>query len=342
MNTNIKHRWLRLAPFVLLPVLAGCSALGFSSYPVAHIMTDDTKAVLASTPGMPNVPRELAKEVLPDHYLQPGDEVLLETVSDDTDIRLPADQQVMADGTIDLGAYGRVVVASLTLEQAEAAIQQSLADQSDESVAVNVRMIQPIHRYYVIGEVNSPGAYPLSGHETVLDAILEAGGLTTRASACDLLLARPTQPCSCRVTLPVCYRAITQLGDTTTNYHLQPGDRIFVARQSMHEELMAVCHGGQTCERCCKKQVACRDARGAISFASLFMPSSKQTIEPIEPPPADETATDEPAADGPSTLPGQDVDLPSESELRSPQPNGQLPEPQGPLDGELDFGMLLK
>ena len=36
--------------------------------------------------------------------------------------------------------------------------------------------------YYVLGEVNAPGAYQLSGRETVLDAVLAAGGLTARAS----------------------------------------------------------------------------------------------------------------------------------------------------------------
>ena len=35
-------------------------------------------------------------------------------------------------------------------------------------------------------------------------------------------------PDGCRVVLPICYDNIVQLGDTSTNYQLAPGDRIFV------------------------------------------------------------------------------------------------------------------
>ncbi len=307
----------------------GCSMLGFSAYPAAHLMTEDTKRVLEGSSTRGHLARELSKEVLPAHYLQPGDEVLVEVVDYDSDVRLPADQQVMADGTIDLGKYGRVVVASKTNEQAEAVVQRAIATVESKPVPVNVRLIQPVDRYYVIGEVNSPGAYSLVGHETVLDAILEAGGLTARASACDLLLARPTDPCSCRVTLPVCYRAITQLGDTTTNYHLQPGDRIFVARQSICEEMFSCCRGAKTCERCCARQVACRDPGFASQSPPEFVPPSFEMITP----------------DPPELIPRQ-PDVVSEIGEGSVQANSSSTTPlinpvdevlPGLLDGELDF-----
>ena len=64
-----------------------------------------------------------------------------------------------------------------------------------------------------------------SGHYA---AILAAGGLTDRASRRSIILSRPTHPDGCRVVLPVCYDEIVQLGDTTTNYQIAPGDRIFV------------------------------------------------------------------------------------------------------------------
>ena len=56
----------------------------------------------------------------------------------------------------------------------------------------------------------------------------------------------------CRVVLPVCYRQIVQLGDTTTNYQLQPGDRIYVPSQGFCESLTGndkkecACKGPQT------------------------------------------------------------------------------------------------
>ena len=242
----------------------GCSTLGLSLYPTGMTLTEQTEAVLAATPTHQlGVPRERDKAVLPTHFLQPGDVLLVEMVSLDSDVRIPADQRVLADGTLDLGGYGRIVVAGGTLESTEDLIERTIAnavedddDVDPEDIEVNVRLIEPVHRYYVLGEVNSPGAFTLTGYETVLDGILEAGGLTTSASTCRILLSRPTDPCSCRVTLPICYREITQLGDTTTNYQLRPGDRIIVASRSCCEELM-FWKAGETCERCCACQTAC-------------------------------------------------------------------------------------
>lgn len=350
MSIHARTRFLVLIQLALLPALSGCSILGFSAYPVAHVMTDDTKDVLAATPSNVNVARELSKEVQANHFLQPGDELLLETVGDgrgslDSEIRLPADQQVMTDGSIDLGQFGRVVVAGMTLEQAETSIQRIIHQHVGQSKQVNLRLIQPIHRYYVIGEVNSPGAYPMTGHETVLDAIMEAGGLTARASACDLLLARPTAPRSCRVTLPVCYRAITQLGDTTTNYHLKPGDRIFVSRQSLCEEVSAYVRGGKTCRRCCKSQAACCDPRLSTPDLSAFVDSGIEWIKPTDPPNAKAPeATSQPGGESlpPESLPPNDLPPLSVPEQADERADEQVPDQASPLDGELDFSMLLR
>ncbi|MEM6470978.1 MAG: polysaccharide biosynthesis/export family protein, partial [Planctomycetota bacterium] len=264
MKAVSKQIVLALAAAPLLLTALGCSALGFSAVPVAHLMTSDTREVLEQTSKLPAVPRELAKEPLAAYYLQPGDELLIDVMTS-SDVQIPTDQRVLSDGSIDLGSVGRIVVSGMTLEQTEAELRRALLtnvdDIDEDELTVNAQLIQPIQRFYVVGEVNAPGAYPLVGFETVLDGIMEAGGLTARASACDILLARPTSPCSCRVTLPVCYRAITQLGDTTTNYHLRPGDRIFVARQSFSEELMAYVSGAEPCPRCCRDPAACCDPR---------------------------------------------------------------------------------
>lgn len=336
-------KWLSLTCLaVLVTAGAGCSSLGFSTIPVAHLMTRQTKNVLDDSPRCPQVPRELNREVMPAHYVQPGDELLIEPEDLDSEIRIPADQQVLADGAVDLGEYGRVVIAGLTLEQAEALIQEAIVEQGAEQAEINVRLIEPVHRFYVVGEVNSPGAYPLTGYETVLDGIMAAGGLTSRASACDMLLARPTNPPSCRVTLPVCYRAITQLGDTTTNYQLRPGDRIFVARQSTFEELH-FWRGSTTCPRCCDRQRACRDPSIATYQGAEFFRVANQKIAPPG------------VTRGEAAGAGTDGDSPPASPVPGARPEG-LPEPQdagpgdngappadqaptpGQLDGELDFG----
>ena len=256
----------------LLCFAAGCSTLGIELYPTGHFLTNQTKEVLNNSPSGRHLPRELNASVLPAHYLQPGDVVLIEPVDLTADLRIPADQTVLVDGTVDLAGYGRVVVAGLTIEAAEHLIEETIASLEEEPAEVNVQLLENVHRYYVLGEVASPGSYPLVGFETVLDGIVAAGGLTEDSAPCKILLSRPTPPPSCRVVLPICYREITQLGDTTTNYQLQPGDRIYVATRSCLDELF-FWRANRTCDHCRGCQVPCRDPSVAMfrnPFASIL------------------------------------------------------------------------
>ncbi|MCM2371112.1 polysaccharide biosynthesis/export family protein [Aporhodopirellula aestuarii] len=283
-HANRVRVWM-LGAMACCLLLSGCSTLGLSLYPSNSMLTRESEAVLDASRIPQGLPRENAKSVLPPHAIEPGDALLIEPVNLERDLRLPADQIVLADGTVDLGPYGRVIVAGQSLEQAESMIEQQIAYQirqqreackqfaseedrtaidaaalpSDcDAIAVNVRMLDPVHRYYVLGEVNAPGAYPLVGYETVLDAIVTAGGLTSSSNPCKILLARPTDPCECRVTLPVCYREIVQLGNTSSNYQLQPGDRIFVSSRSCMDELM-FWRASRTCSRCSGCNRACQN-----------------------------------------------------------------------------------
>ncbi len=90
---------------------------------------------------------------------------------------------------------------------------------------------------YVLGEVNAPGSYPLVGRETVLDSIIAAGGLTDRANEHKIILTRPASPHEPRKILPICYQQIVQLGDTSTNFQVQPGDRIYVPSLTILEDI---------------------------------------------------------------------------------------------------------
>lgn len=322
----------------LLLSIVGCSSQGLSLTPTGHHLTDQAEAVLDQAPRQVFLPRELNKNVLAAHYLQPGDVLLVEPVELDAAVRLPADQKVLADGTIDLGGVGRVIVAGLTLEAAEELIEQTIVDAGEDATAVNVRLLEPVHRYYVLGEVASPGIYPLTGNETVLDGILAAGGLTSQANPCKVLLARPTPPPSCRVALPICYREITQLGDTTTNYQLQPGDRIFVASRTFHEELK-FWRANETCERCCGCQFPCPDPSVAnyTNPISSILPaaptiSSTTEVEPREPNTAGGRLGE------PGFVEDSEEPLPLPEFRRMPPPTGanQTP-PASHAPGELQF-----
>jgi protein involved in polysaccharide export with SLBB domain len=236
---------------ILATFLAGCSALGLQSPTSSRSnnqLTAEAKELREEAPIPAAVPRELTKVLLPTYVVEPGDVLLVQPVDLDSPIRLPGDQTVLLDGTIDLGKYGRPVVAGKTLAVIEADLKTWMKNQSNDAGAVTVRLVNRVSKvYYVLGEVNAPGAFPVSGRETVLDAIIAAGGLNSRASQKKIILSRPSGPCACRFVLPVCYRHIVQIGDTSTNYQIQPGDRIFVPGRSLVEELFFLCDKDPVC-----------------------------------------------------------------------------------------------
>lgn len=241
---------------VLVLVAAGCSTVGdtLGFGPPAHPLNKQTKEVRDAAPVPAPVPRELALELLPAHVVEPGDTLLVQPVELDAPFRLPPDQPVQPDGTIDLGQFGRPVVAGRTLAQIETVVRDSIKAKAKDAPAVTVRLLsRPGNVFYVLGEVNAPGAFPISGRDTVLSAITQAGGPTRTASLQNVVMSRPTAPEGCRVVYPVCYDNIVQLGDTTTNYQLRPGDRVYVPSKGTFDGLFKRCRGGA----CTTPQVPC-------------------------------------------------------------------------------------
>jgi polysaccharide biosynthesis/export protein len=87
--------------------------------------------------------------------------------------------------------------------------------------------------YYVITDGAGFGQQvyrlPITGNETVLDAISLVGGLSSVSSKRRIWLARPTPAqTSCYEILPVNWEAITEAGSTDTNWQIFPGDRVYV------------------------------------------------------------------------------------------------------------------
>jgi polysaccharide biosynthesis/export protein len=245
------------ASTLMMAICAGCSTPSgsFTLFPTGDYLLKSTKFVRRSVPRQVPIARELEKTVIPEYILQPGDVLVVEPTALDSPIRFPADQTILPDGTIDLGRCGRLVVAGKTIEQVEADVTATVRTHETGPVgAINVRLVNPQSVvYYVLGEVSSPGSFPLIGRETVLDAIVNAGGLTDRASPCNIILTRPTPPDGCRIVLPVCYRQIVQIGDTSTNYQVMPGDRIYVATRTFCE----TCFNKLACPLCQGLQCPC-------------------------------------------------------------------------------------
>lgn len=220
----------------------GCSSSGngITLFPQGHILIDSAKGVRQTAP-VP-LPRELDKQPLEAYIVEPGDGLLVLPADLDSPVRLPSDQTVLPDGNIDLGKYGRLPVTGRTVPEIEALVNRVVLEKTKEKKEevgfINVRLVNRVtKRYYVIGEVNTPGAFTLQGYETVLDGILAAGNLTDKASRRNIILVRPSSPDGCRTVLAICYPEIVQDGDTSTNYQIRPGDRIYIPSRTFFEGL---------------------------------------------------------------------------------------------------------
>lgn len=280
----------------------GCSTLGFT--PPRYRLIEEAEAFRDAAAPPPLLPRELAKTPLAEYVLEPGDTLLIQTADFDSPVRIAADQPVLPDGTIELGVYGRPVVAGMTTPQVEAQVAQLVRAKEGKDHPLTVRLVGRQSKvFYVLGEVNSPGSFPLAGRETVLDGLMAAGGLTRAANEKKIILVRPSHPDGCREVLPVCYPQIVQLGDAHTNYQLRPGDRIFVPSAGMLETLFPTRHN-KTTTPCCKNHVPCYTGGGGMGCATGGCAPVGPAIAPLGVP----TAPPVPAVPPPPT--GTSVALP--------------------------------
>lgn len=232
---------------------------------------------IIAVPPPGTVPVELQKITLPPYVIEAPDNLLIEVVTrgqvpqldaqgnplpdpknkdkfltQEGTLRLPVQPisgpfQVRPDGTVQLGFWGEVTLAGLSLHQATEAIRQHLLASptlrdlgtKPESLVVIVDVLAyNSKRYYVITDGGGYGEqvypFPITGSETVIDALANINGLPAVASRRNIWVARrcpqPDQPWQI---LPVDWVGITQHGVTVTNYQIMPGDRIYVKAQKL-------------------------------------------------------------------------------------------------------------
>jgi len=225
------------ATLALLSLSSGCSSAGSVFGLVPNRSPEDKTAKALRRDGPVALPHELNKATLESYILEPGDGLLILPSDLDSPAKVPSDHTILIDGTIDLGRYGRVSVAGRSLAEVETLVQEAIAAKTKDAGFIDVRLINRQSKaFYVLGEVRTPGSFPLAGRETVLDAIVVAGGLSESASRNNISLVRPCATGPGEI-LGVDYTAITQLGDATTNYQLRPGDRIYIPSKSLKETL---------------------------------------------------------------------------------------------------------
>ena len=144
---------------------------------------------------------------------------------------------VASDGTVNLGTYGRVRVAGLTIDEARARIDEHLGQFLQRpNASVDVFSFNSKWYYIVLqgaGLGDRVMQFPVTGNETVLDALSNVEGLSGTSSD-EIWIARPGRNIfDGHQLLPVNWCGITQMADTSTNYQIFPGDRVFVREDSL-------------------------------------------------------------------------------------------------------------
>ena len=215
-----------------LGVLAALAVLGWQARETRREVTA-LAARLDAPPAA--LPPSVAPRVPGDYLLEAPDVVELRfPIGADQDVvkLLGGQMAVRPDGTIFLGPLGSVTVAAATVGQAEERVRRHLGM---DGVKLRVTQFNS-KRYYVITDGGGYGEqvypFPVTGSETVLDALANINGLPSVASKRNIWVARrsPHADHPWQI-LPVDWIGITQHGITTTNYQIMPGDRIYVKAQ---------------------------------------------------------------------------------------------------------------
>ena len=157
--------------------------------------------------------------------------------------QLAAEQQVAGehlvapDGRVNLGTYGQVRVVGMTIDEARQAVEQQLSNKlQDPQISLDVLGYNS-KVYYVVTQGAGLGDHviilPSKGNETVLDAIGQIQGLQSHSSTRMWVVRPGRNDCNGDQILPVDWLAVTQRGDTATNYQLLPGDRLYVSEDKL-------------------------------------------------------------------------------------------------------------
>jgi polysaccharide export outer membrane protein len=179
----------------------------------------------------------LAAQTKESLLIGPGDQLHVQ-VFDTPELEEHA--RVTDGGELPLVLGGAVKVAGLTPEQAANAIENAL---SQGHFLKNPRVLVTVEQYAtqnvsVIGEVKTPGAYPIGTPRSILDVLSLAGGLTELADRKVLIQRHGTTE---KIPYFISNASATALD---TAVQVNPGDTVLVPRAGIVYVLGDVLHPG--------------------------------------------------------------------------------------------------
>jgi RNA polymerase sigma factor (sigma-70 family) len=248
-------------PLALSGLLVGGASLWAQQSRAVRPKRAPRRPPVSARPESAPKPTPLSDRAALAYVIEPPDLLLVEVLEALPGRPISGERLVRPDGNISLGFYGDVYVAGLKIPQAKEKIvrhlQKFLEDETlgltivdpatgepkkdkdgkpvlidpkdSDRVFVDVTAYNSKH-IYVLGEVTTPGSFPFTGSDRVLDVLFYAGGLLPTADRGKIRLIRSFPKGSPEQVLPVDYEEMTMGTDSSTNYEVRPGDRIVVYR----------------------------------------------------------------------------------------------------------------
>jgi len=162
-------------------------------------------------------------------YMVGEEDVLRISVYDHADLTTIA--RVSGDGLITVPLIGAVKVAGLSTSQ----ISQKLTDLFSDGYIVDPHVSVFVEEFksrktIIMGQVNKPGVYALSGLTTFLELLSKAGGLTKEAGDKAIIKRKITSPVKQESIITIDLKKLLEEGDTSSDVLLVDSDNIYIAR----------------------------------------------------------------------------------------------------------------
>jgi polysaccharide export outer membrane protein len=171
-----------------------------------------------STTGTDN--NTVGAAVDPNKYLIGPEDILFVKVWRETDFTMPV--AVRPDGKITMPLIGEVQAAGQTPMQLTKALSELLTKYiNNPDVTVFVTDVRS-KKYYILGEVNRAGAFPLVTPTTILEALGNAGGFREFANTKKIKILRGDKVFNFN------YNDVTRAKHLEQNIFLENGDKIIV------------------------------------------------------------------------------------------------------------------
>ena len=165
-----------------------------------------------------------------DYILHPPDEIEIHcTAATQIDGQ---SQQIRPDGRISFEGVGELYAAGKTPAQIANEIKEKILDlyQLEGNQPVDVRVVAfRSKRYYVLGQVGTPGPQTYTGRDTVLGALALAGSPTVMAWVDRIQVVRPSAVKNIKPKIfEFDYDKAAAHGDASKDVLVEPGDIIYV------------------------------------------------------------------------------------------------------------------